>query len=334
MKKYFSRIIITILFIAAIPHVQAQSAKDKVAAIIAVFPYQHHSETDAALAAMGAWDKHEWKSFIKMLDDDSMKVKASYALNAYVNTASQDEDKKNRLRALLKKYLPSSKTEYAKILIQSQLNLLTDKSIIDKANNSLPKLPETKTAAPSTSNNEQKLLLLEDRMAAVKNPIEKRNILSQVAHIQGFSSFMLVSKSLKDADVDNDAALALARLALTDENIRGPVVRAALETALPLIKGEDSAVLVSNLQTLLRKMPYDYGFVSLFNGTDLTGWKALVGNPITRSKMSAYALDSAEKIANEKTKNDWIVKDGWLIFTGHGDNLAGKSLKKVMPAFT
>jgi len=47
-----------------------------------------------------------------------------------------------------------------------------------------------------------------------------------------------------------------------------------------------------------------------------------VGNPVTRSKMSDTALINAEKAANEKTKGDWIVKDGLLIFTGHGDNLA------------
>ena len=74
-------------------------------------------------------------------------------------------------------------------------------------------------------------------------------------------------------------------------------------------------------------MPYDNGFVSLFNGKDLNGWKALVGNPISRSKMSADELQKAEQVANEKTKNDWIVKDGLLVFTGHGDNLAKRCLK-------
>jgi len=60
----------------------------------------------------------------------------------------------------------------------------------------------------------------------------------------------------------------------------------------------------------------------LFNGVDLTGWKALVENPIARSKMTEEQLNAAQKAANEKTKGDWIVKDGLLVFTGHGDNLA------------
>ncbi|HVM88967.1 MAG TPA: DUF1080 domain-containing protein [Puia sp.] len=322
MKKYFSFIIAILLFATASQAVHAQSSKDKVLANIASFPYQHREEADASLTAMNTWDKSEWKTFMKLLDDDSLKVKATYALSAYLNDASLDANKKTAATILLKKYLASAKTEYAKIFIQSQLNLLADKSAIDQANNSLPKLPESKAVHAKPVTNEQKLLLLEDEMAAAKNPLEKKNILSQAAHIPGFSSFMLISKSLNDADLADDAALALARLSIADPTIKGPVVRDVLEKALPLIKGDDSAVLVSKLQNVLRKMPYDYGFVSLFNGVDLTGWKALVGNPITRSKMSPASLDSTEKAANEKTKGDWIVKDGLLIFTGHGDNLA------------
>ena len=322
MKKYFSFLVIAFASLCLHENVQAQKAKDKVTETIQAFPYQHTTEADAALAAMGNWNKSEWKWFTKLLDDDSLKVKATYALNAYVNKASSDAVKKNQLIELLKKQLAAVKTDYGKAFIQSQLNLLTDKSIIDQANNSLPQLPVYKPASSSSVNNEQQLLTLQDQMDQAKNPVEKRNILSEAAHIPGFSSFILVSKSLKDEEVNKDAALIVARLALADENIKGPVVREVLETAIPLIKGEDSAVLVSKLNAHLLKMPYDYGFVNLFNGFDLTAWKALVGNPITRSKMSDTALRAAEQLANEKTKGDWIVKDGLLIFTGHGDNLA------------
>jgi hypothetical protein len=322
MKKYFSFLITVLLFTSILSDIKAQSAKDKVIGTISSFPYQHILEAGPALTAMDTWSKSQWAAFMKLLDDDSLKVKASYALNAYTNAASQDAVKKTQLTALLKKYLSSSKSEYGKILVQSQLNLLADKPAIDQANNSLPKLPEVKTTAPSSLNSEQKLLLLEDQMAAAKNIVEKRNILSQVAHIPGFSSFMLISKSLKDADISKEAALALARLVIADENIQGPAVRSVLEPALPLIKGDDSAALVSKLKPIIRKMPYDYGFVSLFNGVDLTGWKALVENPVARAKMTDAQLDAAQKAANEKTKGDWIVKDGLLVFTGHGDNLA------------
>ena len=61
--------------------------------------------------------------------------------------------------------------------------------------------------------------------------------------------------------------------------------------------------------------------MSLFNGKDLTGWKGLVSNPIARGKMSEADLATAQQKINESIQKDWIIKDGLLVFTGHGDNL-------------
>jgi len=322
MKKYFWFLLIGTSALLTSYSSGAQKNNKGVLSTIAVFPYQHSAETDNALTVMGTWKKREWKTAMKLLDDDSLKVKASDAINAYVNRASLDASKRNALIRLLKKYSSSVKTEYATVFIQSQLKLLTDSSAVHLANASLPSLPQDKTVAVAASNEVQQLLALEDEMDKAANALQKRDILWKASRIPGFSSFVLVSKSLKDPEVSSQAALIVTRLALTDDNLKGPVVRQALETALPLIHGEDSAILTSGLQKRLLKMPYDYGFVNLFNGVDLTGWKALVGNPLTRSKMSATALQAAEDSANEKTKGDWIAKDGLLIFTGHGNNLA------------
>jgi hypothetical protein len=277
---------------------------------------------DAALKTMGDWGRSEWKSLFRLLDDDSLKVSAADALHAYVNAAATDPTKKSQTLALLDKYARHAKTDYARLFIRSQLDLLTDKTTVDRQNAGLPALPAYVPTPASTLTGERQLLLLEDEMGAAQNPIDKKRILAKAALIPGFSSFILVSKSLKDEAVNKEAALIVTRLALADETIKGPVVREALETALPLIHGEDSALLTTKLNALLMKMPYDHGFVSLFNGKDLDGWKALVGNPITRSKMTDTALAAAEKAANEKTKGDWVAKDGLLIFTGHGENLA------------
>ncbi|MGN6533573.1 MAG: 3-keto-disaccharide hydrolase [Ginsengibacter sp.] len=322
MKKYFWFLLIVTFALLTAYSADAQKNNEQVLSTIDVFPYQHSAETDRALTAMETWKKQDWKTVMKLLDDDSLKVKATYAINAYVNGVAPDASKRNPLITLLKKYSSSVKTEYARIFIQSQLKLLTDSFAVHAANASLPPLPQDKPAVASASNNVQQLLALEDEMDKADNPLQKQDILWKASRIPGFSSFMLVSKSLKDPDVSSQAALIITRLALADDHIKGPVVRQSLETALPLIKGEDSAILASRLQKHLLKMPYDYGFVSLFNGVDLTGWKALVGNPVSRAKMSASALQAAQDSANEKTKGDWIAKEGLLIFTGHGNNLA------------
>jgi len=66
----------------------------------------------------------------------------------------------------------------------------------------------------------------------------------------------------------------------------------------------------------------DKGFISLFNGKDLSGWKGLVANPIERSKMSKDTLTAKQAEADEIMRKGWQVVNGELLFTGHGDNLA------------
>ncbi|MBN2455077.1 MAG: DUF1080 domain-containing protein [Sedimentisphaerales bacterium] len=63
------------------------------------------------------------------------------------------------------------------------------------------------------------------------------------------------------------------------------------------------------------------GFVALFNGKDLTGWKGLVADPIKRSKMSPQELAKAQLLADKRMAEHWQVKDGALVFDGKGDNL-------------
>lgn len=63
------------------------------------------------------------------------------------------------------------------------------------------------------------------------------------------------------------------------------------------------------------------GFVALFNGKDLTGWKGLVGNPKTRQSMSPQELADAQAKADEAMRAHWKVIDGVLCFDGKGHSL-------------
>jgi hypothetical protein len=58
----------------------------------------------------------------------------------------------------------------------------------------------------------------------------------------------------------------------------------------------------------------------------LEGWQGLVGNPITRSKMSEEELAQKQVEANKKMLENWAVKDNAIVFNGNGDNLC--SVKK------
>ena len=87
---------------------------------------------------------------------------------------------------------------------------------------------------------------------------------------------MFAGKYLTDPNLKKQAALIVARIGLKDKTLSGKAVRDVLQLAQPLISGTDSAILVNKLRAHLNAMPYDHGFVSLFNGKDLTGWKGPV----------------------------------------------------------
>ena len=58
------------------------------------------------------------------------------------------------------------------------------------------------------------------------------------------------------------------------------------------------------------------GFVALFNGKDLTGWKGLVLNPRTRPTLTADERVEQQKRADERMNKHWHAADGVLAFDG------------------
>jgi len=64
------------------------------------------------------------------------------------------------------------------------------------------------------------------------------------------------------------------------------------------------------------------GFVRLFDGVSLAGWKGLVADPTKRPKMSPAELAAAQEKADQLMRQDWRVIDGALVYQGKGfDNL-------------
>jgi len=63
------------------------------------------------------------------------------------------------------------------------------------------------------------------------------------------------------------------------------------------------------------------GFVALFNGQDLTGWKGLVADPKKRAAMTKEELATAQTAADQKMREHWKVDGGLLVYDGKGDSL-------------
>jgi HEAT repeat protein len=172
---------------------------------------------------------------------------------------------------------------------------------------------------------DQKLLHFRNVMPFASRAGERRAVIRAMEGVKTFQSFLAVSRYLDDPEVANDAAGAAMRIALPSsgarDGLRGTLVRAALNKVIAVLSGPESDYDKENIRNYLASMPDDEGFVPLFNGKDLTGWKGLVENPIARARMNPDELAAKQAEADRKILSNWSVRDGKIVFNGKGDNL-------------
>lgn len=178
--------------------------------------------------------------------------------------------------------------------------------------------------ATSDQPDDQKLLLIRKLMPHSSTLVEKKQIIRAAQSAKTFLSLVFVSDYLDDADLSADASNAVIKIALptpgATNGLSGEVVREAVSKSMTNLTGPDSQYLRIDVKEFLDKMPKEKGFVSIFNGKDLTGWEGLVENPIKRNRMSKSALKKAQEKANAQMLKDWFVKDGVIGFQGEGYN--------------
>jgi Domain of Unknown Function (DUF1080) len=103
-----------------------QAQKQTVSQTLAVFPFQRVADAAPALQTMQQWKPAQWKDFFVMLDTDSLKLKPSYALHAYVNAASLNMELRKKTATNLSAGLTQVKGFYAKDFLIQRLGLLGD----------------------------------------------------------------------------------------------------------------------------------------------------------------------------------------------------------------
>jgi HEAT repeat protein len=173
---------------------------------------------------------------------------------------------------------------------------------------------------------DQKLLLLRKIMPLAENDHQKNRVISSCGNIKTFLSFMFVSGYIDDGHLQQSAASSAVRIALPTpgqkDGLYGDNVRAILAQAREVITGPESPYIKIDIENYIKTMTEDLGFVSIFNGNDLSGWQGLVENPITRAKMDKEELARKQAEANRLMLENWKVRDGNLVFVGSGyDNL-------------
>ncbi|MBI9061253.1 MAG: DUF1080 domain-containing protein [Marinilabiliaceae bacterium] len=177
----------------------------------------------------------------------------------------------------------------------------------------------------STLNADQKLLQLRKIMTLAENDQEKELVISSLENVKTYLSLIYLSQFLDQKDLQQAACRSIMKVALPAQGKKvgfyGEEVHQILERTAQIIAGPESNYYKINIRKYMDAMPQEKGFVSLFNGQDLSGWKGLVGNPLTRAKMDAKTLAKKQKEANKNMLNNWSVKDGTIAFSGKGANL-------------
>lgn len=169
---------------------------------------------------------------------------------------------------------------------------------------------------------ENRLIRLRKAMEIAKTDEQKNLILKQVGRTGTFLGLLFAGEYLDQKPVQQSAANAVMTIALGNKEYTGDNVRALLNKVIQVLDNPDAGYQKEAIRKHLSEMPAGVGFVSLFNGKDLTGWKGLVENPIARAKMKPAQLAKAQAKADEQMRRDWKVENGLLLFDGTGyDNL-------------
>ena len=96
--------------------------------ILTHFPFQHSADVEKEILAIKKWSKNDWKPILTMLDDDSLKLGATYLLDAVVHGSNGTE--KVNLTDILGSGIKQTKTQYAKDLLIKELGLMGTENAI------------------------------------------------------------------------------------------------------------------------------------------------------------------------------------------------------------
>lgn len=169
---------------------------------------------------------------------------------------------------------------------------------------------------------DQKTILLRDAFALAKTKEQRVSAMSSLKATNTYLALVFASKYLNDPELSSAATDVVMNIAMDNKEFIGSDVRNWLEQASKNLSGSESSYLYEAIVRHLAEMPKGEGYVSLFNGKDLTGWKGLVENPIKRSKMTAKELEAKQVEADKKMRESWSAVNGELVFSGKGDNIA------------
>jgi HEAT repeat protein len=172
----------------------------------------------------------------------------------------------------------------------------------------------------------RKLALYRDLLAQTFDDADKKAVVNGVAAVREPESLRLLAGALDNPALRETAAAALLELASEqaphERWLSGHEAYSVLRRieALQTDPGEKARVAALIVERLRQA-----GFVPLFDGRSLSGWKGLVADPPARAKMAPADLAKAQAEADERMRAHWSIADGALVFDGKGESLCAAS---------
>ena len=179
-----------------------------------------------------------------------------------------------------------------------------------------------KTIVQSKETGAIKYLYLREAMELAQNNEQKNNILKHIGNTGLYQAMLYVAPFMDNPALSEEAALAAMNIALSNNDFAGELTTEILNKVSRTLANPDAEYQRQSITKYLNENEQSGGYVSMFNGKNLDGWKGLVANPIQRAKMTPRQLAAAQKKADEQMALDWKVEEGLIIFDGQGfDNL-------------
>ncbi len=175
--------------------------------------------------------------------------------------------------------------------------------------------------ARSNQTGEVRTIFLREAMSLAKTNQQKSNILKLIGNTGTFQGLLFLEEYLDNADLQEVAAQAVMNIALNHSEYAGTIVTRLLNKVSEVLNNPDADYQRQAIKKYLDENPNKGGYESMFNGKNLDGWQGLVGNPISRAKMSEKELAAKQAKANREMTQNWSVIDGTIVFNGAGANL-------------
>lgn len=165
-----------------------------------------------------------------------------------------------------------------------------------------------------------KYLYLRETMQFAQTHKQKNDILRLLGNTGQYQAMLFVAPYMDEPALSENAAQAAMNIAINEPSFAGTETTNILNKVSKTLSNPDADYQRQSIAKYLAENPPEGGFVSIFNGKNLDGWKGLVENPIKRAKMSPRELAAAQKKADKEAANDWKVEDGNIVFDGKGYN--------------